>query len=335
MTGYVPHHLETLAWIASAFLAELLAGFGITRFPNQKIARVSAWVLVVGAVVGIERLVASEPAGIRMLAIIGALLFGMKVIVSVEEHSSGRKRLAPRTWFLFALGWPGMRPSAFADVPGPWKGRCQELLTRGARNLAAGVLLFGLAWGISSFPAESMTSSTRLWLATFFLLPALSLIMHFGLFSLLAGGWRLAGGDCHALFRDPLQSTSLTEFWGRRWNLAFSEMTTLAVFRPLRGVTGIRVATVAAFLFSGLLHELAISVPVQAGFGLPFLYFVLHAVAMQMESFLSRRGHPIDSSAWLGRLWTLAWLLLPLPILFHRPFLRGCVWPLIGVTDTG
>ena len=27
---------------------------------------------------------------------------------------------------------------------------------------------------------------------------------------------------------------------------------------------------------------------------------------------------------------TLAWLLVPLPILFHRPFLAGVVWPLIG-----
>jgi hypothetical protein len=22
---------------------------------------------------------------------------------------------------------------------------------------------------------------------------------------------------------------------------------------------------------------------------------------------------------------------IPLPILFHQPFLRGCVWPLIGI----
>ncbi len=24
-------------------------------------------------------------------------------------------------------------------------------------------------------------------------------------------------------------------------------------------------------------------------------------------------------------------ILIPLPILFHQPFLRGCVWPLVGI----
>jgi hypothetical protein len=32
----------------------------------------------------------------------------------------------------------------------------------------------------------------------------------------------------------------------------------------------------------------------------------------------------------LGRCWTTAWLLLPLPWLFHRPFLAGLVWPLLS-----
>jgi alginate O-acetyltransferase complex protein AlgI len=291
--------------------------------------------LVVGAVVGIERLAASEPAGVRMLAIIGALMLGMKVLVSVEEQSAGRARLKPLSWFLFALGWPGMRPSAFAAVPGPPESRWPELLKQGLMNLSAGALLVALAWGVASATKDSIFSPNRVLIATILLLPGLSLFMHFGVFNLLAGWWRRWGASCHALFRAPLQSTSLTVFWGRRWNLAFSEMTTLVVFRPLRSVIGSRAATMLAFLFSGMLHELAISVPVGAGYGQPLLYFALHAAAMQIESVLSRRGQPVDATQWKGRLWTLAWLVLPLPILFHIPFLRGCIWPLIGLTDTG
>ena len=102
------------------------------------------------------------------------------------------------------------------------------------------------------------------------LMTGISFAVHFGLFDLLAGLWRYCGADCRKLFRAPFLSRSLTEFWSRRWNVAFSEMTALAVFRPVKARLGGRIAQTAAFLFSGLLHELAISVPVQAGYGMPF-----------------------------------------------------------------
>jgi alginate O-acetyltransferase complex protein AlgI len=48
-----------------------------------------------------------------------------------------------------------------------------------------------------------------------------------------------------------------------------------------------------------------------------------------IERGLARRGRPIQGA--VGRVWTLAWLIVPLPILFHRAFLEGIVWPLIGI----
>ena len=119
-------------------------------------------------------------------------------------------------------------------------------------------------------------------------------------------------------------SKSLAEFWGRRWNLAFSEMTAIGVYRPLSRLTGKPPALVVAFLFSGLLHELAISLPVRAGFGLPLLYFAIHGVLMLAERALERAGRPVYRRRWRTGL-TLFWLAAPLPILFHRPFLRGVV----------
>ena len=81
-------------------------------------------------------------------------------------------------------------------------------------------------------------------------------------------------------------------------------------------------------MFSGLLHELAISVPVGAGYGLPLAYFALHGLAMSIEPVLAERG-------WLagarGRVWTILIVGGPLPILFHPPFLRGIVWPLLEI----
>jgi alginate O-acetyltransferase complex protein AlgI len=179
----------------------------------------------------------------------------------------------------------------------------------------------------------SFSLSAKELATTLLLLPGLSLILHFGVFNVLAGAWRLAGVDCRALFRAPFASKSLAEFWARRWNLGFTEMTSLAIFRPLKRTLGDRGAAFVSFLFSGLLHELAISIPVKAGFGLPLLYFALHAFATAIERRLERTGGLFAGRPWLGWLWTMTWLLLPLPLLFHPPFLRGCFWPIIGAAS--
>lgn len=331
MNGYMPQSEAIVSLFALLLAVVLGLGFVITRVPHVGASRAAVWGLVIFSVSGVERLTASEPAGVRMLVLIAVLLWAMKAVVAVEEHTAGRPRLTLGRWCLFVAGWPGMRPSTFASIPSAARRGWQELMLRGLMNLTAGAFLIAFAWYSVRGLLEPEDSPLTLFGATALLLPGISLVMHFGVFNLLAGGWRRIGGDCHALFRAPLKSTSLGEFWGRRWNLAFSEMTTLAVFRPLRGLIGVRLATMAAFLFSGLLHELAISVPVKAGYGLPLLYFALHAAAMLGETLLQSRGTAIDKNPTIGRLWTISWILLPLPILFHRPFLQGCVWPLIGL----
>jgi alginate O-acetyltransferase complex protein AlgI len=80
------------------------------------------------------------------------------------------------------------------------------------------------------------------------------------------------------------------------------------------------------FLFSGLVHEVAISLPVQAGYGLPTLYFAIHGIAVMLEPRLFREGSVA------ARLWTVLLVVVPLPMVFHEPLLAGVVWPIIGVT---
>ncbi|HEX5719867.1 MAG TPA: MBOAT family protein [Thermoanaerobaculia bacterium] len=322
MNAYLPSD-PRVAWTGAALLVLTLAlGFAISRIASPRLARLAAWSLVILALIGVERLTAGEPAGLRMLGIAGAVLYALKAVVSVEERIASGVTLSPLRWLAFAAAWPGMRPSLFAglwtrSLPGGLR-----LMASGAIRLAAGALLFlaaRLAW------AEGHAI-----LATALALPALSLILHFGIFNILAGAWRLLGARCDALFRAPLRSRSLTEFWGRRWNLAFSEMTALGIYRPLQPWVGRPAAMAAAFLASGLLHEIAISLPVNRGYGLPLAYFALHGLLRLAEQGLERAGHPISRHAWLGRAWTLFWLALPLPILFHRPFLAAVVWPLLS-----
>lgn len=237
----------------------------------------------------------------RMLVLIAATFVVMKVVVVAVSGT----RLTPGQWLAFA-GWFGMRPELFTRRVDPRP----EPFARGLGAIAAGAALLLLARAVAS-PA----------LVFVIALPALSLILHFGVVDLATALYRRNGWPVNEPFRNPLASRSLSEFWSRRWNVGFSEMIAVTVHRPVRRHAGDTAALMASFLASGLLHEIAISVPVRAGFGLPTLYFLLHGVLVGIE----RRFPRVASRAW-----TLFWLAAPLPILFHPPFMRGVVGPLIG-----
>lgn len=63
---------------------------------------------------------------------------------------------------------------------------------------------------------------------------------------------------------EPYLSTSLQEFWGKRWNLTVTNTLRLTVYNPVRSalshVVGVkwalRFAVLATFVVSGLMHEL-------------------------------------------------------------------------------
>ena len=60
-----------------------------------------AWILIVAGAVAVERLNINEPAGFRMLAIIGDLIYGMKAIVSIEVQVHGARPLSLGCWLAF------------------------------------------------------------------------------------------------------------------------------------------------------------------------------------------------------------------------------------------
>jgi hypothetical protein len=331
MAAYRPTE-PLAAWLMVAvWLGTLAAGFAITRLRSAGLARCAAWALVAAALATMLKLCEREPAGVRMVAVCASLLLGMKAEVSVESQAAGQPRLSPLRWFAFAALWVGMRPALFARMGRPALSDAGDLIVRGLERLALGVACLLIVRAVWQEPTSGLPDAGLLAGVTTLGLVGLSLTLHFGLLNILAGCWRLLGVDCRALFRAPLLAGSLTEFWGRRWNLAFSEMTALGVARPLAPALGPGGAVMAAFLFSGFLHELAISVPVRAGYGGPLLYFALHGSLVLVERGLNCAGRPIQRLGWLGHVWTLGWLALPLPILFHPPFLREVVWPLLDI----
>jgi membrane bound O-acyltransferase family protein len=326
VNAYLPSDLATCGIVLAILAGELAAGFAVTHLQFRRLTRLFAWLMTIAATAGVERLTAAEPPGVRMLAIILALLYGMKTVVTVESGT----RLSMQRWLGFSVLWFGMRPGLFSRAGNKPLSGSRDLLVMGLGRLVLGLGLIFLARAIWEW-REWLGAEPARWLATAPLLAGLSLALHFGVFNVLAAFWRWRGVDCRPLFRAPILSTSLNEFWSKRWNLAFSEMTALAIYRPISAVAGRRAALITAFFASGLLHELAISVPVLAGFGGPSLYFLLHGCLILIETGLARIGVPLNARPWIGRVWTLAALIVPLQILFHRPFLAGIVWPIVGI----
>jgi hypothetical protein len=155
-------------------------------------------------------------------------------------------------------------------------------------------------------------------------------VLHFGSIHLLSCLWRWLGIEARPLMNWPIAATSVSDFWGRRWNTAFRDLTHRFLFGPLQRRIGAGWALAVGFLASGLVHDLVISVPAGAGFGLPTLYFLLQGAAIFIER--NRTGRAMGlGRGWRGRLFALVAVLGPAGMLFHPPFVRNVVVPFLNV----
>ncbi|RVU00669.1 hypothetical protein EOD41_11765 [Mucilaginibacter limnophilus] len=304
-------------------LVVLASGYIILK---KQLFRLS-WVMLIVSIATVSFLCTDSYPVMRMLAIIATTFTAMKVIAATAEYKNKPVALTFKQWFVFATGWPGMRAQPFEKLGSAPLTDAWHLIRFGLSRIAAGGILLAFAhFVVKNYPLTQLTY----WFISIILLIALSLILHFGVLSISAGVWRLQGVNVHMLFRQPAKAMSLTEFWGKRWNLAFSEMTSIAIFRPLKKITGNAAALLAAFVFSGLLHELALSLPVNYGFGLPLLYFVLQGIAVLIEKAIYPASALLQNKV-TARLWTFIWVVVPMPLLFHTQFVKQVVWPLAGL----
>lgn len=153
-------------------------------------------------------------------------------------------------------------------------------------------------------------------------------VLHFGVSHLLSLGWRVAGVNARHIMHKPLFATSLADFWGRRWNLAFRDLSHRFVFQPLVGIVGCTWAMMAVFLVSGLVHDAVISLAAGGGWGWPTLYFLIQGVAMLVER--SRVGRLIGlGRGVIGWLFAAVVIVGPVGMLFHPPFIKRVVVPMV------
>lgn len=229
------------------------------------------------------------------------MILGVALVFLAFKALTAR-RLAPARALGYWTLWPGMDARPFATTA-PASGA--GLLAWALLKMGAGAGLLFVRVGIPAIDVVRVFA-------------AIGLLVHFGLCDMLAAFWRLRGVPVERLFVNPLASKTLGEFWGRRWNLAFHAVARDYVFRPAARRWGGGAGVLLTFVFSGVLHELLLSVPAGGGFGLPFAYFLLHGLLVMAE-----RRWGVG-----GRTWTLFWVLAPAPLLFHPWFVRSLIWPL-------
>lgn len=221
-------------------------------------------------------------------------------------------------WFAV---WPGLDAPAFFVRPlqSVDKPRLPEW-TLALSKTAAGLLL----WTAIAPRMMSASETVAGWVA----LTGVALSLHFGVFHLLALFWRHQGRAVVPIMNAPGRATSLSDFWSRRWNLAFRDYAHFALFAPLTRRMSASCAILIGYLFSGLIHELAISVPAEGGYGLPTLYFGIQGCGVLLEHRL-RRSQPALRSSVTGWMWTMGFTVGPVYVLFHPAFIHRVVVPML------
>jgi hypothetical protein len=229
----------------------------------------------------------------------------------------------PKTRSLaYVFLWPGMDAAAFLDTK---RRAAPPAAAEWFRALAKTVIGSVLLWVMARrVPAEQPALAGGVGIAGFLML------LHFGTFHLLSLAWRTAGIDARPIMNAPLRATGLSDFWSNRWNLGFRQLTHDFLLRPLRrghrmGVTGL---AMLPFLASGLVHDFVISVPAGGGYGLPTLYFLIQGLGVHLERSALGRAYGLDRG---GRGWSFALVVVALPVslLFHVPFRRNVMVPLL------
>jgi Membrane bound O-acyl transferase family len=217
----------------------------------------------------------------------------------------------------YLVAWPGLDAAAFLQER-PEHAPARHEWMRGWTNLAIGLILF--------FAIARLAVRSHAYTAGWIGMTGVAMILHFGLFQLLSCGWRRAGIQARPLMNSPVVSQSLSEFWGKRWNTAFRDLTHRFLFRPLTRRVGVRAGLAGGFVFSGLVHDLVISWPAGGGYGGPTLFFAIQGAGMLIERSGFGRAAGLGRGARGWSFVALA-LLLPAPLLFHPRFVDAIVIP--------
>lgn len=218
--------------------------------------------------------------------------------------------------YLFA--WPGMDARTFLGNSSRCRSPTPQEWLAAAIKLGCGAALI---WSVA--PRVGRRND---WLFGWVAMVGLILFLHCGLFHLLSCAWRSNGVDARPLMNSPLLATGVSDFWGQRWNIAFRDLTHRFVFLPLAKQLGPKRALAVGFVISGLIHELAITIPARSGYGGPTVFFTIQAAALFIER--SAWGKRLGlGRGFVGWTFTAVTLIGPVGLLFPTAFVTEIIVP--------
>ncbi|CAM0881911.1 unnamed protein product [Alopecurus aequalis] len=124
-------------------------------------------------------------------------------------------------------------------------------------------------------------------------------------------------------FRAPLVVASVNDFWGRQWNLMAVDLLRESAYIPVRARWGRDAGVLAAFLMSGLLHELLYwYMTLERPTGEMLLFFTLHAAFHVAERWARVAGlwRPPKVAAYVL---VTAFMVVTISEFFFGPFIRA------------
>lgn len=221
----------------------------------------------------------------------------------------------------YLLAWPGMDADAFLN---PSQIASAPALPKWFWAFLETILGIFLLWVVARTVPKG-DPLIRGWVG----MVGLIFTLHFGSFQILALVWQRLGIAAEPIMKAPLRATSLTEFWGKRWNLGFRQLAHELVFRPTRRRLGAVLAGFLVFVVSGLIHDLVISVPPRGGYGLPTFYFLVQGIGVIVER--SRFGKRLGLAEGVrGWSFMIVCLIAPVYWLFHPWFVLRVMIPFMG-----
>jgi len=291
--------------ILSLVLIGVATGFFLANLQDTATRRIIGWLVLLWITATAHWVMIDETPLARMVGLCCVLLGGMKGLVYAEWATTQKLTLA--RYFVFSLLWFGMDPGSFSN-------RRNGLSFQHDVGLGIVLMVIGTAAAWIVWKME--------WRHIFIMFLPMSLGFHFGALRVLKGMHRCCGFPVRTLFPNPLETTGVADFWGKRWNVGYSQMLQRVIGRPIARLIGDRAALMAVFVSSGLLHEIAITLPCRSGYGLPTLYFTVHGILTLLEKSWNRP---------LGKLPTLLAVILPLPWLFPETFRTQVIEKCLGL----